>query len=295
MRLSVAGHAQQQGRPTPRRLRATVGRVEAGSSLSAAGVSAAGLSQPAAACRPDGASRRLAGFGGQALGLAAGCSAASGRFLRRLVCWRRRWPGRAALRRDRRRRRWRGWSGCCWRDRCRRRGRSGASCAGVAGGVAGFTTSVGGGAPCDFLIGFSTFSAAIDSRIQIAATTIVIRVNRSPALVPKALWPPMPPKAPVKPPPRPRWTRITRIRNTDSSASGMHEQIMIASSRPAEHRPSQRSDRKSTMRARSYFAAAAMIAKKPSAFRRPRRPAPRRCSAGASSSAALSGFTLPPY
>ena len=36
------------------------------------------------------------------------------------------------------------------------------------------------------------------------ATPIVIRVNRSPALVPKALCPPKPPKAPASPPPRPR-------------------------------------------------------------------------------------------
>ena len=54
---------------------------------------------------------------------------------------------------------------------------------------------------------------AMQSRIQMPAVTIVTRVNMSPALVPNALWPPMPPKAPVKPPPRPRWTRTNRIRN----------------------------------------------------------------------------------
>ena len=43
----------------------------------------------------------------------------------------------------------------------------------------------------------STFRVSIHSKIHTAATAIVIRVNRSPALVPKALWPPMPPNAPV--------------------------------------------------------------------------------------------------
>ena len=49
--------------------------------------------------------------------------------------------------------------------------------------------------------------------IQKAATPMVILVNRSPALVPKALWPPMPPKAPANPPPLPRWINTNTIRN----------------------------------------------------------------------------------
>ena len=56
---------------------------------------------------------------------------------------------------------------------------------------------------------------AAQRMIQKAATKIVIRVNRSPALVPKALWPPSPPNAPAKPPPRPRWISTSRIKNTD--------------------------------------------------------------------------------
>ena len=40
------------------------------------------------------------------------------------------------------------------------------------------------------------FTAAAQSKIQMAATTMVTRVNTSPAFVPKALWPPMPPSAP---------------------------------------------------------------------------------------------------
>src|SRR3972149_5366206 len=48
--------------------------------------------------------------------------------------------------------------------------------------------------------------------IQTAATPMVIRVKRSPALVPKALWPPMPPKAPARPPPLPRWMSTSRTR-----------------------------------------------------------------------------------
>jgi hypothetical protein len=48
--------------------------------------------------------------------------------------------------------------------------------------------------------------------IQKAAEIMVIRVNKSPALVPNALWPPMPPKAPAKPPPLPRWMSIKTIK-----------------------------------------------------------------------------------
>lgn len=57
---------------------------------------------------------------------------------------------------------------------------------------------------------------SMHSRIQTPAVAMVTRVNMSPALVPKALWPPMPPKAPVKPPPRPRWTSTSRIKNTET-------------------------------------------------------------------------------
>jgi hypothetical protein len=52
----------------------------------------------------------------------------------------------------------------------------------------------------------------IQSMIQKVATPMVIRVNKSPALVPKALCPPMPPKAPAKPPPLPRWISIKTIK-----------------------------------------------------------------------------------
>ena len=55
--------------------------------------------------------------------------------------------------------------------------------------------------------------------IQKAATPTVILVNKSPAFVPKALWPPMPPSAPARPPPRPRCTSTSRIRNSDVRAS----------------------------------------------------------------------------
>jgi hypothetical protein len=47
-------------------------------------------------------------------------------------------------------------------------------------------------------------------KIQKEATPTVILVNRSPALVPNALCPPMPPNAPAKPPPLPRCS-MTRI------------------------------------------------------------------------------------
>ena len=41
---------------------------------------------------------------------------------------------------------------------------------------------------------------------SMAAVTIVIRVNTSPAFAPNALEPPIPPSAPANPPPRPRCT-----------------------------------------------------------------------------------------
>src|SRR5690606_799892 len=62
---------------------------------------------------------------------------------------------------------------------------------------------------------FSVIMDNMHSRIQKQATTTVTRVNTSPALVPKALWPPAPPSAPVRPPPRPRWTSTSRIRNSE--------------------------------------------------------------------------------
>ncbi len=52
-------------------------------------------------------------------------------------------------------------------------------------------------------------------KIQHAAATIVIRVNKSPAFVPNALCPPGPPRAPVSPPPLPRCTKINRTMNSD--------------------------------------------------------------------------------
>lgn len=59
----------------------------------------------------------------------------------------------------------------------------------------------------------STLTAKMQSRIQNAATPMVMRVNKSPALAPKALWPPMPPNAPAKPPPRPRCSKTIMIKN----------------------------------------------------------------------------------
>jgi hypothetical protein len=52
-------------------------------------------------------------------------------------------------------------------------------------------------------------------KIQIAAVTMVILVNVSPALVPNALEPPAPPKAPASPPPLPRWIKIRQTRNRE--------------------------------------------------------------------------------
>lgn len=60
-------------------------------------------------------------------------------------------------------------------------------------------------------------TAVAQSKIQAVATPMVIRVNRSPAFVPKALWPPGPPRAPVSPPPRPRCTSTRRTRNEDNT------------------------------------------------------------------------------
>ena len=65
----------------------------------------------------------------------------------------------------------------------------------------------------------STLIERMQSKIQNVATPIVILVNRSPALVPKALCPPMPPSAPASPPPRPRWMRTSRIRKMDVATS----------------------------------------------------------------------------
>ena len=56
-------------------------------------------------------------------------------------------------------------------------------------------------------------------QIQMAAVTIVIRVNRSPALVPKALWPPMPPNAPANPPPRPALDQHQQDQETATSGT----------------------------------------------------------------------------
>src|SRR5437762_416668 len=41
---------------------------------------------------------------------------------------------------------------------------------------------------------------------------MVMRVNLSPARLPKALEPPAPPNAPARPPPLPRWISTSRIR-----------------------------------------------------------------------------------
>ena len=55
-------------------------------------------------------------------------------------------------------------------------------------------------------------TAIKQTTIQIEAVMMVIFVNTSPALAPKALEPPMPPSAPARPPPRPRCTRTSRIK-----------------------------------------------------------------------------------
>ena len=124
-----------------------------------------------------------------------------------------------------------------------------------------------------------------------AATTIVIRVNRSPALVPNALWPPMPPKAPVNPPPRPRWTRITSIRKMESSDSGDAEAVSQVSARLLN---SVREHAHTFGRSRSIYGTVTAQAAGDDAPRscRPsaslRRPGPRRCWAGRASSPAFS-------
>jgi hypothetical protein len=69
------------------------------------------------------------------------------------------------------------------------------------------------GAPANPVAGVeSILTAVMHSNIQKAATPMVIRVNRSPAFAPNALWPPMPPSAPANPPPRPRWSSTIRIK-----------------------------------------------------------------------------------
>src|SRR4051794_2985997 len=52
-------------------------------------------------------------------------------------------------------------------------------------------------------------------RIQTRAVIIVTRVKISPALVPKALEPPIPPKAPARPPPLPRWMSTRQIKKSE--------------------------------------------------------------------------------
>ncbi len=64
---------------------------------------------------------------------------------------------------------------------------------------------------------FAQWFAKMQTTIQIATTTIVIRVNTSPAFAPKALEPPIPPSAPARPPPRPRWTSTSKIKKTARS------------------------------------------------------------------------------
>src|SRR5262245_28362117 len=64
---------------------------------------------------------------------------------------------------------------------------------------------------------WTAMTCAMVSRIQKAATLMVILVNRSPAREPKALEPPTPPKAPASPPPLPRWINTNRIRKSPSS------------------------------------------------------------------------------
>src|SRR3954466_4753242 len=58
-----------------------------------------------------------------------------------------------------------------------------------------------------------TLTWVMMSRIQMPATTMVIRVKVSPALEPNGLEPPTPPNAPARPPPLPRWISTRPIRN----------------------------------------------------------------------------------
>ena len=101
-------------------------------------------------------------------------------------------------------------------------------------------------------------------KIQTAATTMVIFVNRSPALVPKALCPPMPPKAPARPPPRPCWINTNRIKNSDNSTSRIAKKVNITAL-------------PTTVRKLRSAPARCRRSRPPSGWRR--RPAPRRCSA----------------
>lgn len=63
--------------------------------------------------------------------------------------------------------------------------------------------------------------ANMQKKIQTSAVMIVTRVNTSPALVPNALWPPMPPKAPASPPPLPCWIKTSAIRNKDDNVNNV--------------------------------------------------------------------------
>ena len=83
--------------------------------------------------------------------------------------------------------------------------------------------SIGGGAALGSPSGPDfpprSFTDRIANKIQIVAAMMVTRVKVSPALVPNALWPPIPPKAPVSPPPRPRCTSTSRIRKSEMTLS----------------------------------------------------------------------------
>lgn len=62
---------------------------------------------------------------------------------------------------------------------------------------------------------FDRITSSMFMTIQKAATDMVTRVKTSPAFVPNALEPPMPPKAPARPPPLPRWMRTRQIKKSD--------------------------------------------------------------------------------
>ena len=68
---------------------------------------------------------------------------------------------------------------------------------------------------------FERITRSMFSAIQIAAVIMVTRVKTSPALVPKALEPPAPPKAPARPPPLPRWIRTRQMRNKEVMVTRM--------------------------------------------------------------------------
>lgn len=135
------------------------------------------------------------------------------------------------------------------------------------------------------------------STIQTAATPIVTLVKTSPALVPNALCPPMPPNAPASPPPRPRWIKTSRIRNTAIRNIRTISNAFIVVSRCLGGQSSARDvgGPETCSASGDQLPTPAAIPKKSAALRLApptRAPSTLGC---ANNSAALSGLTLPPY